>query len=121
MANELERPLAVAIETARAAGALIRAEFHRTEGIRGNGVDHADVDDEVEIFVRARLLEEFPGWGYRGEETGSTGLDPPPRFVWLVDPNDGTRNFLQGTRGMAVSIALLRDPLPVLGVVYSPI
>jgi ADP-ribosyl-[dinitrogen reductase] hydrolase len=121
MANELERPLAAAIEIARAGGALIRAEFHSTHGIRGNGVDHADVDDEVEALVRARLLAEFPDWGYRGEETGSTGINPPPRFIWLVDPNDGTRNFLQGTRGSSVSIALLRDRVPVLGVVFSPL
>ncbi len=121
MPGELERPLAAAIDITREAGRMIRDEFHVSDGPRGNGVDHANVDDEVEEFVRARLLAEFPSWGYRGEETGSTGLDPTPRFVWLVDPNDGTRNFLQGTRGSSVSIALLRDQLPVLGVVYSPV
>src|SRR5437667_11976045 len=95
----LERELAAAIEIAREAGALIRDEFHRPEGPRGNNVDHADVDDESEILIRGRLLAEFPNDGYRGEETGSTPMDPPPDRVWLVDPDDGTRNLLRCPRG----------------------
>lgn len=117
--NELAGPLAAAQEIAREAGALIRTEFHRRGGPRGL-LDHAAVDDEVEAMVRTRLLEAFPDWGYRGEETGSAGVEPPPRHIWLVDPNDGTRNYLQGCRGSSVSIALLRERQPVLGVVYSP-
>ena len=98
---------------------MIRADFHRPNGPRGHG-DHADVDLEAEQLIRARLTSAFPDWGYRGEETGSSPMDPPPRYVWLVDPNDGTRSFLQGYRGSSVSIALLRDCQPVLGIVYAP-
>jgi fructose-1,6-bisphosphatase/inositol monophosphatase family enzyme/ADP-ribosylglycohydrolase len=98
---------------------MIRADFHRPGGPRGHG-DHADVDLEAEQLIRARLTAAFPDWGYRGEETGSSPMEPPPRYVWLVDPNDGTRSFLQGYRGSSVSIALLRDRQPVLGVVYAP-
>jgi ADP-ribosylglycohydrolase/fructose-1,6-bisphosphatase/inositol monophosphatase family enzyme len=119
MPSELERPLALAIETAREAGAMIRAEVHRPGGPRGHRA-HADVDEEAERLIRSRLLTAFPDWGYRGEETGSQGVDPPPRFLWLVDPNDGTSSFLKGHRGSSVSIALLRDRQPVLGVVYAP-
>ncbi|MEA2639129.1 MAG: ADP-ribosyl-[dinitrogen reductase] hydrolase [Chloroflexota bacterium] len=71
-------------------------------------------------MIRSRLRKAFPDWGYLGEETGSVGMDPPPQYIWLVDPNDGTRGFVLGTRGSAVSIGLLRDREPVLGVVYSP-
>jgi ADP-ribosylglycohydrolase/fructose-1,6-bisphosphatase/inositol monophosphatase family enzyme len=78
------------------------------------------VDVEAERVIRARLQQAFPDWGYRGEETGSSGVAVQPRYLWLVDPNDGTVSYLQGVRGSAVSIALLRDRQPVLGVVYAP-
>jgi len=119
MLGELARALDVAVAAAREAGGTLRTEFHRPDGPRGHGA-HADVDVEVERVIRARLFDAFPDWGYRGEETGSAGVDPPPRFLWLVDPNDGTRNYLMGDRGPAVSIALLRDRQPVLGVVFAP-
>src|SRR5581483_3591166 len=106
-------------EAAVAAGSLIREDFHRPGGARGHD-DHAEVDEEAEVLIRGKLLTAFPEWGYRGEETGSANLDPPPRFIWLVDPNDGTRSYLEGYRGNAVSIALLRDREPVLGVVFAP-
>src|SRR6266508_6770226 len=117
MAGELARALEVAVEVAREAGATLRGEFHRPGGPRGHGA-HADVDIEVERVIRARLLDAFPDWGYRGEETGNAVADPPPRYLWLVDPNDGTRSYLMGDRGASVSIALLRDREPVLGVVF---
>lgn len=106
--------LALALSVAKEAGAVLREEFHR--GPRGAG-DHADVDIEVEQVIRAKLLASCPGYGYLGEETGSQAGNGS---VWVVDPNDGTRDFLKGRRGSAVSIALVRDGVPVLGVVYSP-
>ncbi len=109
-------PLAAAIEAAREAGALLRADFHQPDGPRGAG-DHADADEEAERLIRAKLLAAFP-YAYRGEETGSApGADGT--HLWLVDPNDGTSAYLKGWRGSAVSIGLLRDGVPVLGVVYA--
>ena len=119
MPDDLARAMEVALEAATSAGDLVRADFHRSGGPRGHG-SHADVDVEAERLIRARLLAAFPDWGYRGEETGSAGVVPPPRFLWLVDPNDGTVNYLQGVRGSSVSVALLRDRQPVLGIVYAP-
>lgn len=108
--------LTAAIEAAREAGALLREERYRPGGPRGHGA-HADADDEAEAIIRARLLDATD-WSYLGEETGRvTGADA--RHRWLVDPNDGTVEFLRGARGSAVSIAALRDGVPVLGVVYA--
>jgi ADP-ribosylglycohydrolase/fructose-1,6-bisphosphatase/inositol monophosphatase family enzyme len=114
--SDLASALSVAARAAREAGALLRQEFHRPGGPRGHG-GHAEIDRPSEEAIRGRLLAAFP-WGYLGEETGQAGPADGP-YLWLVDPNDGTRAYLQGWRGSAVSIAALRDGVPVLGVVYA--
>lgn len=109
--------LDVATRAARAAGDILRADFLRPGGPRGAG-EHADADDQAEALIRERLLTATPEWSYRGEETGfRAGTEG--RHTWLVDPNDGTVAYLKGYRGSAVSIALLRDGIPVLGVVNA--
>lgn len=117
MSLDLKRALAVAQEAAHAAGELLRADFHRPGGPRGK-VDKAEADTEAEHLIRSRLTAAFPEWSYQGEETGRrAGAAGAP--VWLVDPNDGTRDYLVGRRGSAVSIGLVADGKPVVGVVFA--
>jgi ADP-ribosylglycohydrolase/fructose-1,6-bisphosphatase/inositol monophosphatase family enzyme len=114
---ELIRALDLALEAARRAGDLLRDDLHRPDGPRGHD-DKADADVEAERLVRDLLLGAFPDWGYLGEETGRVA--PGPGLpVWLVDPNDGTRDYLKGRRGSSVSIGLLYEGRPVLGVVFA--
>jgi ADP-ribosylglycohydrolase/fructose-1,6-bisphosphatase/inositol monophosphatase family enzyme len=111
--------LQAAIAAAREAGALLLAEFHREGGPRGDKVTaHADVDTEAEHLLRARLLAAC-NWGYRGEETGFQVAPDGEEHYWIVDPNDGTAGYLDGWRGSAVSIGVVRAGVPVLGVVFS--
>lgn len=115
-----DRALTVAIEAAQVAGELLRSEFHRLHGARGDD-EHADVDVEAEALIRQRLETAFPKYGIRGEELrhrDRTSRDEQ-HHLWLIDPNDGTGAFLRGMRGATVSIALLRSSIPVLGVVYA--
>lgn len=114
---ELSRALEVALGAAVAAGDLLRADFHRPGGPRGH-VDKAEADLEAERLIRGALLQAFPDWGYLGEETGAAA-GRPGAPVWLVDPNDGTREYLKGRRGSSVSIGLLVERRPVLGVVFA--
>lgn len=104
------------IDAVMEAGAMLRAEFHRPEGRRGSG-GHAEIDKEIEALLKQRLLGAHP-CDWRGEEL------PPVTTghadVWVVDPQDGTRAFLKGLRGSAVSVALVRNGRPILGVVYAP-
>jgi ADP-ribosyl-[dinitrogen reductase] hydrolase len=113
--HHLLQPVILAAE---AAGISLSAEFARPGGPRGHE-SHADVDDEIEAVLRKQLLELLPA-RWRGEETGlDAGAGVP--YCWLVDPHDGTGAFLGGERGSSVSIALLREGVPVLGVVHAPL
>jgi ADP-ribosylglycohydrolase/fructose-1,6-bisphosphatase/inositol monophosphatase family enzyme len=117
MAIDLRLALEHATRAALEAGAVLRADLHRAGGPRGGG-DKAEADTEAERLVRSRLLDAFPGWGFLGEETGAAPGDPALP-VWVVDPNDGTRDYLKGRRGSAVSIGLLLGEVPRLGVVFA--
>jgi myo-inositol-1(or 4)-monophosphatase len=71
-------------------------------------------DREVEALVRHRLAERFPGDGFLGEESGRT----PGTGAWVVDPVDGTANFMRGLPTFAVSIAYVDDEaVPRVGVI----
>ncbi|HEY7240570.1 MAG TPA: inositol monophosphatase family protein [Burkholderiales bacterium] len=92
-------------------------EFHRPGGPRGHA-HHCDVDLEIEERLRNALQAILPA-AFAGEETGMSS-GSKPGFTWVVDPHDGTYEFMQGRRGSAVSVGLLRGGQPVLGVVCSP-
>jgi fructose-1,6-bisphosphatase/inositol monophosphatase family enzyme len=106
-----------------AAGDRLVAERARANGRRGDG-DSAPVDAEIELALRTALLAAWPA-RFMGEELGvlPCPADAPPehqRTCWVVDPHDGTRDFLRGLGGSSISVALLDDGHPVLGVVYAP-
>jgi ADP-ribosylglycohydrolase/fructose-1,6-bisphosphatase/inositol monophosphatase family enzyme len=110
--------LAQAVAAARAAGELLRADFHRPGGPRGHG-DHADADDEAGTLI-GDLLRPL-GWGILREDPRLHEPGADAHHYWVIDPNDGTKTYLTGWRGSAVSIAGLRAGVPVLGVVYAPL
>lgn len=112
--------LQIAVDIARAAGDVLRAEFHRDGGPRGSK-GKAPIDTTAEELIRARLRAAFPRDGVRAEEAPDAdcvAMDADGCF-WLIDPNDGTSAFLHGHRGASVSIARIRDGVPVLGVVFA--
>lgn len=109
--------LRTAVEAALAAGDTLRRDFLRSEGPEGSG-EHAVADEPAEQLIRRRLLSATPDWSFLGEETGHATI-PDAEHVWIVDPNDGTAAYLEGYRGSAVSIGLVRGGVPVLGVTYA--
>jgi len=79
----------------------------------------SNADLKAEKLVRAELSKARPGYGFLMEESGeSRGSDA--RHRWIVDPLDGTTNFLHGIPHFAISIALERDGDIVAGVIYDP-
>ncbi len=76
-------------------------------------------DRKAEEILRTELAKARPDYGFLGEESGAhSGADKSHR--WIVDPLDGTTNFLHGIPHFAVSIALERDGAIVAGLVYNP-
>jgi ADP-ribosylglycohydrolase/fructose-1,6-bisphosphatase/inositol monophosphatase family enzyme len=101
-------------------GAKLAAELHLPDGPRGRR-GNAPIDPEIEERLRAKL-QALVGCPFTGEETGTAPGPDAARadWLWLVDPHDGTFDFIQGKRGSSISVALLRARVPVLGVVHSP-
>jgi ADP-ribosylglycohydrolase/fructose-1,6-bisphosphatase/inositol monophosphatase family enzyme len=110
--------LAAVVAAVEAEGEHLAAEFLRPDGPRGRR-GSAPVDREMEERLRAKLQALMP-CTFVGEETGVTEREKGD-CVWLVDPHDGTFEFTSGKRGSAVSVALIRNQVPVLGVVHSPL
>ncbi|HEX5768411.1 MAG TPA: inositol monophosphatase family protein, partial [Burkholderiales bacterium] len=109
--------LAAVIAAVEAEGERLAAEFMRADGPRGRR-GSAPIDREMEERLRETLLRLL-SCAFVGEETGVSGNVSDS--VWLVDPHDGTFEFTGGKRGSAVSVALLKKSVPVLGVVHSPL
>ncbi|WP_262269664.1 inositol monophosphatase family protein [Microvirga yunnanensis] len=120
-AEKSDLRLSVASAVAREAGALARRRFNGRPGTTGiNLKGHQDylsaVDAEVESLVRSRLLESFPEDSFFGEEGGGS-FD---HNVWVVDPIDGTANFVRGISQFCISIAYVRDGQTRIGIIYDP-
>jgi myo-inositol-1(or 4)-monophosphatase len=115
--------LAHMVSVAREAGrATLRrfARFRELEvGVKGPADFVTEADREAELVIRERLLARYPGWSLTGEEFPPVeGGDPEHR--WLVDPIDGTTNFLNGM-DYTISIALRRGGETVAGALLNPV
>ncbi len=114
--------VAASENAAREAGAIVMAlygkEYDIREKSRGNPVTAADL--EANHRIREIILGRFPGDGWLSEED----VDNPKRRqvarVWVVDPIDGTKEFIEGVPQFAVSIALVIEGRPAVSVVYNP-
>ncbi|TAM61046.1 inositol monophosphatase [bacterium] len=113
--------LELAIEAARAAGDVLLGYLGGPLDL-GHKSSRADLvtqaDRASEALLRARLLGARPGAAFYGEETGATPGTGTER--WIVDPLDGTTNFVHGFPFFCVSIGYERDGVMEAGVVYNP-
>jgi len=115
--------LNVMIKAARKAGRSLSKDFREVENLLVSRKGASDfvtrADTAAEQIIRDELMAARPTYGFLGEETGEIeGQDPTRR--WIVDPLDGTTNFLHGLPHWAVSIALEHKGQIVAGVVYDP-
>jgi myo-inositol-1(or 4)-monophosphatase len=107
---------------AREAGALAlrrwRTDYRRWEKSPGHPV--CEVDLAVDALLRERLRAIDPDAGWLSEETLDNAARLSARRVWVVDPIDGTRDYLRGRRGWCVSVAMVEDGAPAIGILDAP-
>lgn len=116
--------LNVAVKAARAAGAIINRAALDVEAVRVSQKQVNDfvteVDHASEQTIIETLLAAYPGHGILAEETGSTHGAKDSEFVWIIDPLDGTTNFIHGFPVYCVSIALAVKGKIEQAVIYDP-
>jgi histidinol-phosphatase len=113
--------LTFALQLADAADTITSARFRSADLTVTSKPDRTpvtDADTAVEDTVRLMLGERFPGDAVAGEERGGT-ISRTGR-TWVLDPIDGTKNFLRGVPAWATLIALVDDGRPVVGVATAP-
>ena len=86
---------------------------------KGNDSNFAtSADIAVEQFLKEKLCDLLPGSVMLGEEENS--VDATKEYIWVVDPIDGTSNFIRDLGLSVISVALLKDRQPYIGVIYFP-
>lgn len=122
----LDRENQVATELAREAGAILLEHYHSPFLVeqKVNALHEIEevtaADREANDLIVHRLLTEFPDDGILAEESKDTERRLAKERVWLIDPMDGTKNFIQRDGDFAVQIGLAVNGTVVAGVVYQP-
>jgi myo-inositol-1(or 4)-monophosphatase len=111
------------IEIVRAAGRAIMGYYRGAFDVQDKSPDNpvTDADLAADTLLKTELLALLPEAGWLSEET----VDSPDRLakstLWVVDPLDGTKEFVMGIPEFSVSVALVQDNRPVLGIIYNPV
>ena len=111
----------VAVEAARQAGAFLRSRFGTRPAVSYKGSPTnlvTEMDRGAEVIILDAIRRRFPGHSVLAEESGVLAGAEPHR--WIVDPLDGTTNYAHGFPIYGVSIALERDGVLEVGVIYDP-
>jgi myo-inositol-1(or 4)-monophosphatase len=119
----MPRPaITIAVRAARAAGNVILRYQNRVEGLAVVEKQRMDFASEVDRLAEAEIIREirraYPDHGILAEESGEVAKG---RQTWVIDPLDGTHNYLRGIPHCCVSIALLERGEPVIGVIFDPL
>ena len=120
----LEKSKELAIgEIIRQAGEIIRSADYSRLGITqktGSSNFVTEYDIKVQKYLEAELKKVFPECGFLAEEEGQGENKIGEGYTFVIDPIDGTTNFMLGRRSSVVSVGLLKDGKPIFGGVYDP-
>jgi myo-inositol-1(or 4)-monophosphatase len=124
MSQALHPMLNIAIKAARTAGSIINRASQDVDILKVSSKSPNDfvteVDQAAEAAIIETLLGAYPGHGILGEETGRTHGARDSDYLWIIDPLDGTTNFIHGFPVYCVSIALAFRGVIQQAVVYDP-
>ena len=118
--DELERRRQIAESIAREAGQYVRRQFENLDTLtvekKGQQDFVSEADRNTELQLRQSLETAFPDDGFLGEESGGDVQEP----LWVIDPIDGTTNFLRGFPMFGISMAWVAEGASQVGVIYEP-
>ena len=118
----MQKELYVARELAVSAGAILMDYFEKSVSVdwKAPGDPVTAADREANDFIVNALRKEFPEHGILSEEQEDDFARLDRALVWMIDPMDGTREFIDRREDFAVQIGLVSQGTPILGVVYQP-
>jgi myo-inositol-1(or 4)-monophosphatase len=112
--------LDTAVQAAKEAGEILK-EYFETSLEKRQKDDKSVVtiaDEQAEQRIIEIIKNAYPTHGFLGEESGEQNANA--EYVWVIDPLDGTHNFVNGIPIFATSIGLVKDNTPIVGVIYNP-
>ena len=119
----MQKELTTVVEAAREAGKILCGYFKADYEIKDKGYHNpvTTADYASNHYLEEHLREVFPEYGWLSEETADNKERLKRERVWVVDPLDGTKEFIEGLPQFVVSIALVENGVPILGVLYNPV
>lgn len=112
----------IAVNAARRAGKVILRSLGKLDSLKVMEKERLDFTTEVDRAAESEIIKElrhaYPDHAMWGEEGGRQGTH---KYTWVIDPLDGTSNYIRGLPFFSVSIALLENGVPIAGVVYNPL
>lgn len=117
--------LTIAKRAAEEASKVLQMGFYNLDQIQVQEKGRADlvsiIDQQAERVIREVLTDKYPHHDFLGEEGGGSDSDRQSEYLWIIDPLDGTTNFLHGIPHFAISIALMKQDKLETAIVYNPI
>jgi len=113
--------LDTAIEAAKEAGEILKSYFETSleKRLKDDKSIVTEADEKAEASIIEIIKTKYPDHGFWGEESGKQNAQA--EYVWVIDPLDGTNNFVNGIPLFATSIGLVRNNVPVAAAVYNPV
>lgn len=120
--KELNDDLNIALEASKGAGDIIMKYYKHDYEIKEKGYHNpvTTADNEADDFLKKTLLDARPDYGWLSEETVDSKERLAKKKVWIVDPIDGTKEFIEGVPQFVVSIGLVDNGKPIVGVLHNP-
>ncbi len=109
-----------AISLAKEAGKIIKDNFGKIDSyeVKSRTELVTEIDKRVDDFIVKKIKEKYPEYSILIEESGK--YDKQSEYKWIIDPLDGTHNFIHNMPMFSVSIALAHNSQVILGVIYFP-
>ncbi len=118
----MNKELKSAIDAAKKAGSIIMNYYKSEYEIRDKSYHNpvTTADHAADTYIKNTLTKAYPEYGWLSEETVDTKERLNHSRTWVVDPLDGTKEFIEGVPHFVVSVALVEDGEPIVGVLYNP-